>query len=160
MWDEEGNGGFKNHIEIRYGFVKSNHFKWTYLDFVCFEQEVNNLWDYALEIKCWSCRFIFHSVMWCLDVWYDSHSIPVYLFSMSLFTSRQFALLHDVGKYAGSHELFIIVFVGGSSTLTSPVWWLDWYAMHLSQATARALCVLTDEWLQTIKPVQVWVRVV
>ncbi len=32
-----------NYTEIHSGFVKSNYFKSTYLDFVCFEQEVNNL---------------------------------------------------------------------------------------------------------------------
>lgn len=83
MWDEDGSGGFQNHIEIQSGFGKSNHFRWTYLDFVCFEEEVNNLWDYALEIKCKKRKMllIYFSLF---DVWNrcDSMSlfIPVYFF--------------------------------------------------------------------------------
>ncbi len=137
MWDEDWNGGFKNHIEIRSGFVKSNNFKWTYLDFVCFEQEVNNLWDYALEIKCWSCRFIFHSVMWCL-VW------PIVLFYSCLFVFYSIIYLQTVNITNTWAAMSCLLWCSWVAAPPSPALFDVLTDMHLSQSKD---CVCFDRWV-------------
>lgn len=130
-------------FKIKSGFVKSDQFKWTYLDFECFEQEVN-LCDYTLEIKCWSCCFIFHSVVWCLDQMWLCPFLFHYLPPDSLHTLSN-VYVCVCGQQLHPHQ---------SCLMTS----LLRYA-HLSQAEAKVVCVLTDESLQTRKPVQVIVLV-